>query len=235
MRLLIAPFLAATLLTSAHAQVIPLDQVWGYNMPNTKDVIGIPFPEDGRLGGIQQTLASLTRFRQSGIEDFHRALAGRLPTDKATPGFVLPGKPNSAMLNILAAAVRPHGEKVYGRLNSLPSKTELTLVFFSHPLSYYCRLKKVEWDMDEDGNNVLRVGYLFRPHKTPESTVHFALIPLGELPIGKYAVDFEQLPMEEQDAAEGFQKVADTAYIVCQDFAFEVSDNPERPQPGRGR
>jgi hypothetical protein len=57
----------------------------------------------------------------------------------------------------------------------------------------------------------------------PEATVHFALIPLGELEAGKYQVSFEQLPIEQEWLDAGFESVPPSASeLVCLSFAFEI-------------
>jgi hypothetical protein len=94
------------------------------------------------------------------------------------------------------------------------------LVFFSHPSSYYARLRTVE----RDGNQ-FTVSYQFEPHLTPESTVHFALIPLGKLPAGEYRVVYRQLPIDEKFAAQGFQPVEPrAAELVAHNFKFTIGE-----------
>ena len=109
----------------------------------------------------------------------------------------------------------------------LPPEDEITLVVFSYPCSYFFRLKQVERD-----ENTITVRYQFEPHYSPESTVHFALIPLGKLPIGDYRVKMEQLPMEKQWQEAGFLRVHDARArnLVSLPFSFTVAEKPPQPE-----
>jgi hypothetical protein len=192
---------------------IPLDKIWGYNMPTTRDISGIPFPEQPK--GVGQTFAFLGRERDYNIEQIRRALAMKSPAEKALPGFVIPSACNSRALLGVHPVLR-------GKPNPLRRsfpEGEFTLVFFSHPLSYYARLREVERD-----DNRIIVRYQFEPHTTPESTVHFALIPLGKLAAGEYKVDYEQIPLDQKYRDQGFEPVhPEAADIACRDFSFTVS------------
>jgi len=105
---------------------------------------------------------------------------------------------------------------------------EMTLVFFTHPASYYVRLKKAE-----RRDNHITVYYEFEPHASPEVTVHFALIPLGVLPAGEYHVRFKQIPMSRKYRDAGFEPVPPEAfYIVCRPFTFTMWE-PADPAPAK--
>lgn len=203
-------------------QTIPLDQIWGYNLPGTRHIAGIPFPDDKE--GIGQTFAYLNRERDTNIEHIRRALASKPPTEKAAPGFVLPRRPDSLTLRgvhpLMLGKRNPFDKDSFGE------NEDLTLVFFSHPLSYHARLKKVERKQND-----ITVHYQFEPHTTPESTVHFALIPLGKLPAGEYQVDYQQIPVDQKYREMGFEPVhPEAAEIVCRDFSFTV-DGPVKSEP----
>jgi hypothetical protein len=204
-----------TALDQAEVVEIPLDEVWGYNLPGTRDIAGISFPPQTRT--VVQNYAYLNRERDYNIEQIRRVLASKPPGEKALPGFVLPGRPDSRML----LGIHPP----LGRKSSPTRKPlregEYTLVFFSHPLSYFTRLKTIE----RNGGKVT-VYYQFEPHATPEATVHFALIPLGELTPGEYQVDYRQVPMDQKNLEMGFEPVhPEAAEIVCRDFSFTISDD----------
>jgi hypothetical protein len=203
---------------------IPLNTIWGYNLPGTRDISGIPFPE--KPEGIGQTLAFLGRERDYNIEQIRRALMLKSPTDKASPGFVIPSTCNSRTL----LAVHP---MLRGKPNPLKRNLpegEFTLIFFSHPLSYYARLRAVERDDDR-----IIVRYQFEPHTTPESTVHLALIPLGTLAAGEYKVDYEQIPLDQKYRDKGFEPVHPQADdIVCRNFSFTVSGPPNNEPLNEG-
>ncbi len=201
------------------SQNIPLDQIWGYNLPGTRDIAGIPFPEHPQ--GVGQTLAFLSREREYNIEQIRLALAMKPPGKTAAAGFVVPSKVDSRTLSGVLSTLR-------GKPNPFQqlAESEFSLVFFSHPLSYYTRLLKVE----RDGNQIT-VHYQFEPHTTPEVTTHFALIPLGKLATGKYQVVYKQTPIDQKYRDIGFEPVhPDAAEIVCRDFSFTVA-GPKKEEP----
>ncbi|MCI0331660.1 MAG: hypothetical protein L0228_00365 [Planctomycetes bacterium] len=212
-------------------QIIPLDQIWGYNLPGTKDIAGIPLPEKPGFG---QSLDFLRRQREHNIEQIRRALTAKHPTEQATPGFVLHRQPDFQTLlgasNRLRGLLHDHPKEVRVTGERYRAGEETTLVFFSHPLSYYMRLRNVERQ-----DNEITVQYEFEPHTTPEVTVHFALIPLGKLPAGKYQVRFEQIPLAQKYRDIGFEPVEPDAWmIVCRPFSFEIIDLPEADEPAKG-
>jgi len=201
---------------------IPLDQIWGYNLPGTRDIAGIPFPQQKE--GVGQTYTYLDQEREHNIEQIRLALAMKPTGEKALPGFVIPGQLNSRIL--LGVHPQLRGKPGPIKRDSFPAGDELTLVFFSHPLSYFARLRKVE----QEGNQIT-VYYQFEPHTTPEATVHFALIPLGELPPGEYRVTYKQTPIDEKYRAAGFEPVhPEASEIVCRDFSFTVV-KPSNAEP----
>jgi len=205
---------------------IPLDQIWGYNLPGTKDVSGIPLPE-----GID-----LERFRserEQSIDEIRRALMTKPSSQRALPGFMISRKADFYTMRAIASQLR--SEARYGWMSrahqprrSFPSDAKLTLVFFSHPTSYYVRLRNVERQ-----GNTFTVHYQFEPHMTPDVTVHFALIPLGPLPAGKYHVDFQRVPEDRKYLDAGFKLVQDASTTVCDPFSFTIFEPPVEAPPAK--
>jgi hypothetical protein len=211
--------------TNKRSILIPLDQIWGYNLPGTKDVAGIPFPDDDvRVG---QTFAFRSREREFNIEQIRRALASKPPGEKALPGFVFPRRSDSLTLRGVQAPLLRKPSPVQ---RSFP-EGEFTLIFFSHPLSYYARLRKVERI-----DNEITVAYQFEPHTTPEATVHFALIPLGKLTADEYKVVYKQIPIDDIYREAGFEPVhPDATEIVCRDFNFTVDAASKNETQSQGQ
>ncbi len=207
----------------SNAETIPLDQIWGYNLPGTRDIAGIPLPEtDPQQGVIGRTDAMFRRQREHDIEQWRRALTAKPPTERAPPGFVLPRQPDFFTLqkasNRVAGMMRQGYEQRAIERESFRAGDEMTLVIFTHPASYYVRLRKVERQANE-----ITVYYQFEPHFKPVATVHFALIPLGELLAGEYRVTYKQIPMDEKYREAGFEPVDSTAStIVCRPFSFTI-------------
>ena len=201
---------------------IPLDQIWGYNLPGTRDIAGIPLPQtDPNPGVTGRTEAMFRREREQNIEQLRRALASKPPTDRAQPSFVIPRAPDFYALNNasnrIANMMRPRFEGLEIKNGMFRAGETMTLVF-SHPASYYLRLRKVERDANE-----ITVHYEFVPHGSPEVTIHFALIPLGRLPAGEYQVRFKQIPLSQTYREAGFEPIASEAFeIVCRPFSFSM-------------
>jgi hypothetical protein len=215
----------------AERREIPLDKIWGYNLPGTRDIAGIPLPEKPGFG---QSVEFLRRQREHNIEELRRALTAKHPSQQTSPGFVLNRQPDFATLHAVSNRARgrlhdpPKDVRVTG--DTFRAGEETTLVFFSHPASYYLRLRSVE----RHDNEVI-VQYQFEPHPSPEVTVHFALIPLGKLQAGKYQVRFEQIPLAQEYRDLGFEPIEpDAATIVCRPFSFEIIDLPEADEPAKG-
>ncbi len=208
-----------------HAEVatIPLDQIWGYSLPDTRDIAGITLPEtDPQEGVIGRTDAMFRRQREQNIEQLRRALTAKPPTERALPGFVLPRHPDFFTLqkasNRVAGMMQYAHEKRRFESETFRAGEDMTLVFFTHPASYYVRLRKVGRQ-----DNEITVQYEFEPHASPEVTVHFALIPLGKLPAGEYQVRFEQIPLAQKYREAGFDPVEpDALTIVCRPFSFKM-------------
>jgi len=201
-------------------QIIPLNEIWGYNLPGTKDIAGISFPSERE--GIGQTYAYLTQERSTNIELIRRALASKPASEPAMAGFVLPRGPDSLTLR----GIHSQLHRKPGPIKPDLQEGEYTLVFFSHPLSYYTRLRKVE----RVGNDI-SIHYQFEPHMTPETTAHFALIPLGPLSAARYRVIYKQIPIEQKYRNAGFEPVhPEASEIVCRDFSFAIG-TPLKNEP----
>lgn len=216
---------------------IPLDQVWGFDLPGTRDVAGMTLPvvDEKKQPGIDHESYRIQRGHI--IEQLRQNLTTKPGSMDALPGFALSRTPDFYTLR--AADMRLAITKKMGRpgfkpsqlgisqSSPLPPNEEVTLVIYSHPCSYFFRLKQVERDV-----NTITVRYQFEPHYSPESTIHFALIPLGKLPIGDYKVEMEQLPMEKKWQEAGFLRVhnARARKLVNLPFSFTVAEKPPMPE-----
>ena len=215
---------------------IPLDQVWGFDMPGTRDVAGITLPvvDEKKQPGLDHESYRIQRSHI--IEQIRQSLTTKPGSMNAMPGFALSRAPDFYTLR--AADMRLAITKKMGRpgfkpsqlgvnLSSpLPPGDQITLVIYSYPCSYFFRLMQVERD-----ENVITVRYQFEPHYSPESTIHFALIPLGKLPIGDYKVEMEQVPMDKKWQDAGFLRVHNVRerQLVSLPFSFSVAEKPAKP------
>jgi hypothetical protein len=64
------------------------------------------------------------------------------------------------------------------------------------------------------------------PHPTLIESQHLALIPLHDLPAGKYDVVIERLPLEKQYADVGWKETPATVNVVSKSFSFTVEEKP---------
>lgn len=214
---------------------IPLETIWALDMPGARDIHGIDLGDfDGRSRpgwGFEE----FRKERAGGIEEFRKSLAIKAPSEDAMPGFIVPSAADANALRYASSRVASamRYEKQGLGAYSFQSGNEVTLVFFTHPSSYYVQLVNVE----RRGGSI-KVQYRVVPHFTAESTVHFALIPLGKLPAGEYFVEFEQAPMERKFQEAGFIRYDSTKErrLVCRSFSFTVWDPPlaELEAPAEG-
>lgn len=176
---------------------IPLKEIWALDVPGTRDL--------RKLTDQRPDIAIAERI--------DRILQVN-PTKGNRKGFAVAGEDLAAVKEALARLSDKRAAP-----ESLPSDMEVSLVFFSTPFSYYVHLQSVERRGD-----VITIKYAFVPHKTKELTAHFAIIPMGKLPVGKWQVKIVQLPMAQEYKAAGFKPVdSKTAReIVCAPFVFET-------------
>lgn len=197
-------------------RLVSLDQIWAYDMPGARDVCEL---EPDNFGEQTRTLPDAERIslsKDSLTQQIRRAIKYSVPrSTDAKPGFAVLGRGLEALRAAYQVLVR--GESIQA---TFPEDAEVSLVFFSHLAGSYVRLENAE----RRGNKI-EIRYRFVAHRTKDATNHFALIPLGKLPPGKYQVDIVQLPIEHPN------RTAEMAYlppdkarrIVCQPFSFTVT------------
>jgi hypothetical protein len=177
-------------------QTIPLDKIWGYNMPGTARAEDLD-PSGKLFMQIRRSLWSLPSEQE-----------------EAAPSFAVSGTKSEAIREVHAVLV--DGKKPR---KSFPPSSQIYATFFSYQNRPYVHLQKVERK-----GNVININWSFVPHETEETTEHFALIPLGQLPNGKYRVDIKRSPMPQKYIDLGFRPMSDAAArrIVCRSFSFTV-------------
>jgi hypothetical protein len=206
--LVLVAYATATIVSAAEqkkqseAVEIPLNTVWAYNMPGTRDVRALELESDPAnrkatplTSGVLQSLINSKRGQE------------------AKPGFAVAGMGVDALReahSVLADNGKPQ--------TSFTTNDNVSVVFFSHPFNYYVHLSKVEQKPDK-----VVITYSFVPHRTKEMTRHFALIPLGKLSPGKVKVEIVRAPMQPQKITGFKPPSAETdARIVARPFQFEV-------------
>ena len=196
---------------------IRLKDIWARNMPGTRDVREL---EPEVFGESVRELSSeevVGRSRRSLINQIGGALPFLPEGQSARRGFAVAGTDLEALQNAHAVFTKKRQVR-----QSFSTADNIGVVFYSHSFNQYVHLDNVK----RDGKSI-EIVYRFVPHETKEMTAHFALIPLGKLPAGKYRVDIVRAPMEEKFAKQGFKRV-DTPWerrVVCRPFSFTVAEN----------
>src|SRR5690606_3393456 len=97
-------------------------------------------------------------------------------------------------------------------------KSPISLIFYTGGVGYYTHVEQVERD-----GNTFTIHYRIVPHQTRDITQHLAVIPVGMLQSGKYAVKVEQLPLREEDIDRCYGKALPRQVDrVCKSFDFIV-------------
>lgn len=207
--MILAVFLTAT----CQAKEIPLDDIWAYDMPDTKDVRELEpkLPVDTPREDI---------FKLSTIQKIREFLCTRLPEGrKAGTAFVVEGVDKDALQKahevfVMRASKERRPKREPGVIVS--PETDLSLVFFSHYTGRYVRIESVE----REGNQVT-IKYRFVAHNTADATDHFAIIPIGQFEEGVGRVKVEQLPPIDREG-KPVEPVVDPLRIVSDSFSFGV-------------
>lgn len=247
----LAILLGISLINHLHAQEppkieIPLSSIWALDIPGTRDIYGLDLMDFNERSSPGWGYEEFRKEREGSINAIRKTLASWPAGEESLPGFVINRKPDYGVLRSAGMtfgrglqSLGPRSklayeinERLWGNY-SFPSGDESTLVFYTHPSSYYVRLDSVTRQ-----GNTFTVSYRAEPHYTAESTVHFALIPLGKLLAGEYQVRFEQVAMERKFHERGFIPFSpqQQARLICRNFNFVVWDRPadEAIEPKEG-
>lgn len=191
---------AAAECTAKDQTEIRLENVLAFRMPGTRDVYAMT--QDGHSLLFNQIRGALSTLPEKG--------------SKAEPSFVVAGDEIAALKTakeVLADGKPPR--------TSFRSDEELHVFFFSRQCFVYVQLDSVERSMSD-----VEIRYSFIPHDESVVTEHFALIPLGKLPRGKYRIDIIRSPMSPKLIAQGYVPTSDAIAdsTVCKSSEFEVTD-----------
>lgn len=183
--------------------VVPLNEIWAYNMPRTRDV--------GDLDAVK---------KQNGVTkhplvtEIVRSLVLKRPkkSDSVGPAFIVRGTGKEALRNAHAVLTN----------RALPSTkfssaTDLTLVFHTTLGGPYAHI-----DSAERSGRTIAVRYRLVSHNNREDTPHFALIPLRTLGSGNYDVKIELLGLFDETGARKSPSDKSKS-VVCSDSAFDVT------------
>ena len=207
----IAAFLAAILCVGlvqadeSKRVEIRLNDIWASHMPGTRDIRELE-PEFFKKNSIRAQSDSLINQIGESLSNYQQ------PGN----GFCVTGTDLDALKGthlVLALGKPPK--------TSFDSHDEITAVFYSLPFDCY-----VEIDPVKRSGTTIEISYRLVPHDSKELTSHFALIPLGQLPPGKYDVQVHQVPMDQKYIDEGYKPVKEkwTGLKICTPFTFTVKD-----------
>jgi hypothetical protein len=195
---------------------IPLKEVWALRMPNTRDITELePAPIGLRYGPLTDEIRYALGSKRHHDRSRNRKLTGYRdtafgpqpvysfpPLEPVGEGFAVAGD------NPLREA---HAVLFKGAKRPQVLTSNVTVVFFSLLAGSYVHLDKIERN-----GFTITLTYHLEGHMEAESTSHFALIPLGQLQSGKYAVKIER----QGETWKNSQEIVEA--IICKPSSFEV-------------
>jgi len=223
-------FVTAGTACGEEVHTIPLSEIWALDMPRTRDINEYDFSyDDPRIEGPDL---------RPGVRTFSNMLQAKLWLQKikqdVLPILVLRQKGPSRLLPMLRVAGstvnkketlhRIRFQELGERFLTPREDYRFSLFFYSYVSGYRVELVQVERQGLE-----IDIQYRFVPRFSTETSAHWALIPLGELPAGDYHVNITKLPMGQQFLDAGFQPVSEehAKRIVCQPLDFFIRYKPE--------
>ena len=197
----------------AEPVIIPLDQIWAYKMPGTRDIEEFPRRPDMLLMEL--------------VFDLRWERAERLRfKGMAKPGFAVSGSGRSALHAALAVFL--DGGM---RCAEFSPEDEIAIVFFSEFISRY----RVQIREVKRKENEIEIRYELELSVAESgegrSFVNFALIPLGKLPVAKYHVQIRQLPRDltPTEIELGLKPLDEkwSRNFLCKPFSFAVTEKAD--------
>lgn len=178
---------------------IPLAIIHALNMPGTKPLDPIESHE-----GEYKTASG----------PFIKAIYLELPKMKQPrAGFFVPGQGEDAVQEAERVIVGKQEPR------TIRAGQRASVVFFSKPFGAYVHLRAVTIE-----NQRITIAYRFVPHEERQVTAHFAVIPLPELPAGKYEVKLAgELDEKQDERVPGNYVKQWEPQIVCRPFEFTIA------------
>ena len=182
------------IVTLGNRDTIPLDAIWALKMPGTRNIRELDPPKNIK--------------HKTVINRIHLALFIKTTDEKpAGPCFLVTGEGKEALQKASKVIV---DKEVPAKTH--PTGKELTLFFYSNAAPGYVHIHSVE-----RSESRITVNYQVVIHQMSNATVHFALIPLGHLPAGKFTVDIKEM---EPPTPYSNQALVDRA--VCDPCSFII-------------
>jgi len=203
----------------ADTLTIPLDQMWAFDMPGTEDIREL---EPAILRKNLQKLPTAEQFkllRKAIISKIAESLSTEAPSwpregGKAEKGFAASGSSVEVVHRAFAALVDGDAPRA-----TFSTDDRIHLFFFSHSFESYVYIRQVV-----QRGNAIEIRYSVVPHTERHVTPNFAIIPLGNLPAGKYDVTIIPLPLDQKYKQAGFKPMSEDwlRRMVCGSFSFDV-------------
>ena len=195
------------------AILIPLKDIWAYDMPGTRDMHLLEVDKSGFKSLSQDVHDQSQPDKHSLVSQIANAVGSSDPKKAALPGFAVLGTGLDALRE--AHAILVDGKKA---TRSVPAGSKVSLFFFTKVFDYY-----VHFDAINAQGGTITIRYFFVPHRG-DGTCHFALIPVSESPVGEVNVEIirSPLPAALQNAAYPIPDSSWDATVVCRPFKFTV-------------
>jgi hypothetical protein len=172
--------------SSDEPATIPLDQIWAYQMRGLKSVFDLEPLQQSE--DAEHSLAN-TPSKTLSVE-IAKALSAdisrRWPRDdeSAGPGFAVRGVGRQALESLYDIMVRDQRPA-----ECFSTDDDVSLVFLMYQFGSYAEIQTVE-----RRSNNYEIQWRFIQPIDQTQAAHFALIPCGQLPAGKYHVEMKQMP-----------------------------------------
>ncbi len=192
--------------SKAETVVIPLDQIWALHMPGARTLT----PE--RSGPQSEFVSD----EGPTVEKIYASLQKMEYDKQFSPGFAVLGTGNEALSHANDVLARRQKRRAHFTTND-----EVSLVFFARGRHEHVYLRKVEHMF-----GLVRIQYQLVPYLiSPQTTIHFALIPLGNIPEGEMKVEMVCLPMEKQPNNSTYKSPSQAliSQIVSPSFQITIS------------
>ena len=191
---------------------IPLSEVWAWKMPGTRQFIS---RHDETVDKLPST------------EDFFSSLVHISRHEKLPPAFAVSGRGIDALNK--AYEILSKQEKM---TNDFTPEDDLSMIFFGVGRHEQIHLERVE----RQPRKVL-VYYKLVPHLIgPQTSYHFAVIPLGKLPEGETKIEvirssyepIKESPNYNPPPLELESQMISTAFQITVNSREQLDEEPER-------
>lgn len=174
---------------------IPLEEIWAYRMPGTKDINELNEP-DSKEPFVEKVLLQIRNSWH------HRS------------GMAVQGEGRVALDNLY----RIRTERL--PRNTVESNSPVSLVIYTRGTKEHVHLESVSRLGDK-----FTIRYRLEPTHAQETGSTIALIPVGKLEAGIYKVALERLPLEQKYTDRGFREPPrEWINNICRSFSFSVTD-----------